>query len=398
MTALFNSGLSQQQFLDEYWQKKPLLIRQAFADFKAPITPEELAGLACEPEIESRLIAFDPVTGDWHLTQGPLSETVFSRLPDTHWTILVQDVDKHLTKLQPLLTSFNFLPDWRRDDLMISYAVQGGSVGPHTDSYDVFLLQAMGIRCWKISTQPLIDPELLTGVDLQILAEFDSQQEWILEPGDMLYLPPHFAHYGIALDEGMTFSIGLRAPTQMEIMDAVLETLYEQGKGQQRYADPDLTLNSHTAEIDAQTVQRVRQCLMALLDTSAPILATAMGKLVTQTKPTLEELAYHGEEIDTCSPKEISRQFTQGARLQRNPYLRFAWSATVELGQIFIAGEAFQVPKSAIPLLPVLTEQVYLTHSDWQKIQAIPALAELLCQWVADGYWLWSASEQANLN
>ncbi|MDQ7072792.1 MAG: cupin domain-containing protein [Gammaproteobacteria bacterium] len=149
MADFFNTGLTQQQFLEQYWQKKPLLIRQAYTDFKSPITPDELAGLACEPEIESRLIEEYGQDKNWQVTAGPLSEADFERLPATHWTMLVQDVDKHLPELQYLLDPFRFIPDWRRDDLMISYAPQHGTVGPHTDSYDVFLLQAMGTRRWQ---------------------------------------------------------------------------------------------------------------------------------------------------------------------------------------------------------------------------------------------------------
>ncbi len=141
MTGVFNTGLSQQQFLEQYWQKKPLLIRQAFSDFKSLITPDELAGLACEPEIESRLIREHGQEDSWQVTNGPLAEDDFADLPATHWTLLVQDVDKHVPELQSLLDPFRFIPDWRRDDLMISYAPELGTVGPHTDSYDVFLLR-----------------------------------------------------------------------------------------------------------------------------------------------------------------------------------------------------------------------------------------------------------------
>ena len=150
MTDFFNTGLSQQQFLDEYWQKKPLLIRQAFADFETPISPDELAGLACEAEIESRLIEEQGETAAWQVTNGPLSEQDFAKLPATHWTMLVQDVDKHVPELRTLLDPFRFISDWRRDDLMISFAPEHGTVGPHTDGYDVFLLQALGERRWQI--------------------------------------------------------------------------------------------------------------------------------------------------------------------------------------------------------------------------------------------------------
>ena len=190
MTAFFNTGLTQQQFLQQYWQKKPLLIRQAFSDFQSPISPDDLAGLACEPEIESRLIEEKGALGPWQVRSGPLTEDDFARLPSTHWTMLVQDVDKHLPELQSLLDPFRFIPDWRRDDLMVSYAPQHGSVGPHTDGYDVFLLQAMGERRWQINDKAMTDAALIEGLDVQILQEFHPDQSWDLQPGDMLYLPP----------------------------------------------------------------------------------------------------------------------------------------------------------------------------------------------------------------
>ncbi|RKZ82116.1 MAG: cupin domain-containing protein, partial [Gammaproteobacteria bacterium] len=187
MAVFFNTALSQQQFLDQYWQKKPLLIRQAYTDFESPISADDLAGLACEPAIESRLIEENGQAGPWQVTNGPLSEDDFARLPATHWTMLVQDVDKHLPEVQYLLDPFRFIPDWRRDDLMISYAPEFGTVGPHTDSYDVFLLQAMGTRRWQISDEPIYEAKLIDGLGLQILQEFTPDQTWDLRPGDMLY-------------------------------------------------------------------------------------------------------------------------------------------------------------------------------------------------------------------
>ena len=190
MTAFFNTGLTQQQFLEEYWQKKPLLIRQAFTDLRSPITTDELIELACEPDIESRLIQQNEQSGDWLLKSENLSEQDFEKLAATHWTVLVQDIDKHLAELQSVIDPFRFLPDWRYDDLMASYAPKSGSVGAHTDSYDVFLLQTMGTRRWQISDRPIMQPELISGLDLKILKTFDPDQSWDLAPGDMLYLPP----------------------------------------------------------------------------------------------------------------------------------------------------------------------------------------------------------------
>jgi 50S ribosomal protein L16 3-hydroxylase len=371
MSDFFNTGLTQQQFLDEYWQKKPLLIRKAFIDFESPISPEDLAGLACEPEIESRLIEENGQDGPWQVTQGPFSEDDFARLPATNWTMLVQDVDKHLPDLQHILDPFHFIPDWRRDDLMISYAPEHGTVGPHTDGYDVFLLQALGTRRWQIGDIPVIDAPIIAGLDVQILTEFTPDQTWDLQPGDMLYLPPHFAHHGVAMNDCMTYSIGFRAPSQVDMLDAVVNSMLELGLGKMRYNDSDLKLSPHSAEIDAQAVARLKVMLHQAIEDAEPILASALGKFVTETKSSLSAIV---EESFTDLPTidEVNRLFEQGDVLQRNLYCRFAWTANEEGGH-----------------LARLTEQNELTITDWQQLKLDPQIADLLCQLIAEGGWFW---------
>lgn len=389
MSNFFNTGLSQQQFLDEYWQKKPLLIRQAFVDFESPISPEDLAGLACEPDIESRLIEKNGQDRPWQVTNGPLAEVDFARLPVTNWTMLVQDVDKHCPALQPILDPFSFIPDWRRDDLMISYAPVGGTVGPHTDGYDVFLLQALGTRRWQIGDTPLIDASIMEDLDVQILAEFSAGQTWDLEPGDMLYLPPHYAHHGVAMNDCMTFSIGFRAPSQVDILDAVVNTMLEHGLGKIRYNDADLVLSDHSAEIDAQAIARLKSMLHQAIDDAEPILTTAMGKFVTETKPSLAAIVEESFS-DLATIDEVSRQFEKGEVLQRNQYCRFAWTANEHAGQLFLAGEVYSVTANAIPYLARLTELNELTISDWQQLKKDKQIGDLLCRLIAEGGWFWS--------
>ena len=388
MAEFFNTGLSQQEFLDQYWQKKPLLIRQAFTNFKTPITPDDLAGLACEPEIESRLIEENGQDGVWQVTNGPLSEEDFARLPETHWTMLVQDVDKHLPELQYLLDPFRFIPDWRRDDLMISYAPEHGTVGPHTDGYDVFLLQAMGTRRWQIGNKPLHNAELIDDLGLQILAEFDHDKEWVLEVGDMLYLPPHFAHHGVALDDGMTFSFGFRAPSRVELLDSVINNMLEQELGKQRYSDDDLIVASHQSEIDNDAVNRLKALLHNAIDEAEPVLTQALGKFVTDTKASLANIA--SESIsDEISIDELEQQFAQGKVLERSLYHRFAWSQNKGQGQLFMAGEAYCIDTTNINNLPLLAENKEITNTDWQQIKTDTASAELLCLLIAEGAWNW---------
>jgi 50S ribosomal protein L16 3-hydroxylase len=388
MSDFFNTGLTQQQFLDEYWQKKPLLIRQAFVDFESPISPEDLAGLACEPEIESRLIEENGQDGPWQVTHGPFSEDDFARLPATNWTMLVQDVDKHLPELQYLLDPFRFIPDWRRDDLMISYAPQHGTVGPHTDGYDVFLLQALGTRRWQIGDIPLINAPMIAGLDVQILTEFTPDQTWDLQPGDMLYLPPHFAHHGVAMNDCMTFSFGFRAPSQVDMLDTVVNTMLEQGLGKIRYNDADLALSPHSAEIDAQAVARLKAMLHQAIDAAEPILANALGKFVSETKSSLSAIV-EDSFSDLLTINELTELFEQGEHLQRNLYCRFAWVANEQGGQLFLAGEAYPVSLKGLAHLARLTEKTELTITDWQQLKQDPQIADLLCQLIAEGGWFW---------
>ena len=389
MTKFFNTGLSQQQFLQQYWQKKPLLIRQAFAEFESPISAEELAGLACEPEIESRLIEEYGQDGSaWQVTTGPLSESDFSKLPETHWTLLVQDVDKHLPELQALLDPFRFIPDWRRDDLMISYAPESGSVGPHTDAYDVFLIQAMGTRRWQIGNQPVHEAKLIDGLELQILSEFSPDQSWDLQPGDMLYLPPHFAHHGIALNECMTFSFGFRAPACVDLLDGLVNTLLEQQLGKQRYQDPDLLVNQHSAEIDSHALARLKQMLHQAIDQAEPQLATVLGRFVTETKPGLAAIAVEAS-TDLPDIDELNSRFDAGQVLQRNAYYRFAWSSNDMGGQLFMAGESYAVGLEGVSHLPTLTEKSSLSLCDWQSLRNDAVSAKVLCQLIAEGGWFW---------
>jgi len=382
-----HSALSQQQFLSEYWQKKPLLIRQAFPDFESPISPDELAGLACEEEIESRLI--EENSGQWRVTCGPLTEDDFSRLPETHWTMLVQDVDKHCPDLQDLLMPFDFIPDWRRDDLMVSYAPKFGSVGPHTDSYDVFLLQALGTRQWQIMDEPIHEAVLIDGIELQILSEFKADQTWELKAGDMLYLPPHIAHHGVALDDCMTFSFGFRAPKRIDLLDAVVNTLLEKGEGQALYTDADLVLAPNKAEIDEQTVIRLQQLLHQMIDEATPVLAETLAQLVTQTKPSLESLSEEYR-TDKSSLNEISELFNQGEQLQRNSYYRFAWVKTEKGGKLFIAGESYTVDSEGVAYLSLLAENQILTAEDWPRLLNNSSACEVLIELIALGGWFWA--------
>lgn len=273
-------GISAEHFLAEYWQKKPLLIRGAVPQFSGLLSPDELAGLACEDEAQSRLISCKK--GEWKLEHGPFDERRFTKLPATDWTLLVQGVNHHLPEGADLLQQFNFIPHARLDDLMVSYAPDGGGVGPHFDSYDVFLLQGMGRRLWRISEQK--DLTLVDGAPLRILKHFDTEQEWVLDAGDMLYLPPHIAHWGIAEGDCMTYSIGFRAPSAQELGAEFLGFMQERIKLAGMYADPGLVRQSHPAEISEKMVEQVNEMLKALSWNHADV-ADFLGSYLSEPKP-----------------------------------------------------------------------------------------------------------------
>ena len=273
-------GLTAEQFLAEYWQKKPLLIRQAIPGFNGLLSPDELAGLACEEDVQSRLVSFK--RGKWQVENGPLHEKRFAKLPERDWTLLVQGVNHHLPEAAALLQQFTFVPYARLDDLMVSFAPDQGGVGPHFDSYDVFLLQGEGRRVWRISEQD--DLTLVDGAPLRILQNFNTEQEWVLEAGDMLYLPPHVAHWGIAEGHAMTYSIGFRAPSAQELASEFLNYLQDKLQLSGMYADPELQLSSHPAEIGRPMLDKVA-AMLGQIRWQPDDVASFLGRYLSEPKP-----------------------------------------------------------------------------------------------------------------
>jgi 50S ribosomal protein L16 3-hydroxylase len=216
-----------QLFLDEYWQKRPLLIKNALPNFQSPISPEELAGLAMEGEVDSRIVS--RVNHQWQLEQGPFGDADFLR--DGEWSLLVQRVNEWFPEVDALRGCVDFLPTWRFDDVMVSYATEGAGVGPHFDQYDVFLLQGAGQRVWKVGARCDVATPTIDADGLTLIEEFDADQMHLLSPGDALYIPPGFAHWGTAVGESMTFSIGFRAPRLTDLVarlsDSVIDSLRE---------------------------------------------------------------------------------------------------------------------------------------------------------------------------
>ena len=290
MTASLHLPEGLDTFLRDVWQTRPLLIRQALPGFRSPLSADELAGLACTPEVESRLVV-EHGRVPWEVRHGPFDEAEFAALPEGHWTLLVQDVDKHVPAVADLLDAFAFIPDWRFDDIMVSYAADQGSVGPHVDEYDVFLIQAEGRRRWQIAPPPSGQPELLPRLDLAILQRFEPHEQWLLEPGDLLYLPPGVPHWGIAEGPCMTWSVGMRAPDWRELATAWCDEAVARGLPRARYRDPGLRPQDHRGEITAAVRADLRRRIEdALLDADEASFATWLGAHLTEPKEHLEPL------------------------------------------------------------------------------------------------------------
>jgi 50S ribosomal protein L16 3-hydroxylase len=287
-------NFDREEFISQYWQKKPCVLRNAFSGFEgdqfiSPVSPEELAGLACEEDVHCRLVIEKEGDSPWQVRYGPFEEQDFLDLPETHYSLLVSECEKWMPEMSDLLDQFRFVPDWRIDDLMISYAPAQGSVGPHVDEYDVFLLQALGTRRWQFCESRIENAPLIPGLELAILQQFKPDQDVVLAPGDMLYLPPGLAHHGVALERCMTYSIGFRAPNAVNVLESFALETERLGVDVKRYADADLELNRHHAEITGTEIERFRTLATELLQQSDDLWRDAVGKMLSDSAVTAPE-------------------------------------------------------------------------------------------------------------
>ena len=333
LTMLNNFDI--QNFLTHYWQKKPLLIKQGLPDFKSPLTPDEMAGLACEPDIESRIII--EADNQWTAENGPFEENRFSQLPEKDWTLLVQAVDHYIPEVAALLDDFRFIPNWRIDDVMISYAVTGGNVGPHYDNYDVFLIQGAGKREWKLGQLCGPVEALQDNPAMRLLETFNEVDSWILEPGDILYLPPLYAHWGTGLDNDcMTFSVGFRAPSIGELLANFCDERLSQLNDNLRYADADLNLQQNPGEIQAEAIDKIQGLLLEQFS-DKQLIAEWFGRYMTDSKYEQEQTIEQ-----PYSLKDLQQALESPGKIARNPSKRFAYLTIDEKTAIlFIDGHSY---------------------------------------------------------
>lgn len=364
-------GISPQVFMKRHWQKKPLLVRQAVPGFKPLLARSQLFELAANEDAQTRMVIQEPGSKPgWRFKHGPFQRRALPPLKQPGWTILVQGVDLHHDRVHALMNEFRFVPDARLDDLMISFATDGGGVGPHYDSYDVFLLQAHGKRRWRIGRQK--DLSLQPDVPLKILANFEPEAEYVLEPGDLLYLPPRYAHDGIAEGECMTYSIGFRIPNRAELARELLQRLAEDAEdavGVALYRDPDQPAVDQPAEIPARMLEFAQDALQdALQDSRA--LARGLGEYMTEPKPNV------WFEARAESSRAAQAFKAQGIRLDRRTRMMF------DAHHIFINGESFSAAGRDATLMRKLANTRCLSARDLATLSA-QALVLLTAWWVA---------------
>ena len=380
-------GMSAADFLRDYWQKRPLLIRNAFPDYETPVMPEDLAGLACEDAALSRIVMHDRASDGWTVRTGPFAEEEFPGMPDHDWTLLVQDVDKWDPDIRALLDHFDFLPRWRIDDVMISFAAPGGSVGAHVDQYDVFLLQAHGRRRWQIDASEAMgagrpSSDFREGVELKLLRTFNPTHDWVLGPGDMLYLPPNVPHHGVAEDACLTFSVGMRAPSAGELLGDFVDTLLIDSDDSVRYRDDNLAPPKDPNEIDAEAMQRAIAGLNALRMNDPERLGDWFGRFMTLYRSV-------GESLMPDPPRsriEIEFDLQQGALLQRHPWTRVAWRRSGDdksaLAKLYVAGQTH-----ALPLTDARTLAAADTLDGDTYAALTPDSQSLLLELLAEGHY-----------
>lgn len=339
-------------FLRDYWQKKPLLIKNPWKSWNNPLEPDELAGLACEEDVESRLITRTRDT--WKVEHGPISETRLSQLGKKRWTLLVQAVDHAVPDVAALIEPFRFIPNWRIDDVMVSYAADEGGTGPHFDQYDVFLIQGLGKRRWQVGGLCDQATLLLPHDDLRLLANFEATEEWILEPGDILYVPPRVAHNGVAIGgDCMTYSIGFRAPSHSELIAHWCDHLLGDMQDDDRYGDANLQAQKNPGEISATAIAQLHAMITEkMLDRDA--FARWFGQYNSIHK--YPDLDWQAEE--PIQIEELRELLADDLPLYRNPASRFSFIRQhVDAVLLFVDGHCFECAEDTIAFAEQLCAQ-----------------------------------------
>lgn len=379
MYELTINGLTKQQFLDQYWQKKPLLIKKGFNNFIDPLSAEELAGLAMEECVESRIVTNHQEK--WQAHHGPFED--FSLLTDNHATLLVQAVDHWHPEAAQLLEPFRFIPNWRIDDLMISYSTPGGGVGPHLDQYDVFIIQGAGKRHWRVGVAEQTLNEVIPCKDLLQITQFEAVIDTVLEPGDILYIPPGCPHEGYATENALNYSVGFRAPNQIDMLSSFSDYLIDNELGKQRYSDPDLSLTDSIGELTQSEFTRIQTLLMSQIQHTEQ-LQNWLGQFLSTAKHDMDLAAlddpYTAEEIkDLCQSEDIV--------LYRVGGLRAMYQLQPDTLLLSINGNNYNLPLNQLDDAKLLTDKTELTSDQLKSSINKQVFMQTLTTLINEGYW-----------
>lgn len=379
--------MSKNEFLATYWQKKPVVIRQGFKDFVDPIDPDEFAGIAMEETVQSRLVS--KKNGQWQAEFGPFES--YNHLGERDWSLVIQALDNFSEEAAELIEPFRFIPHWRLDDLMVSFATEGGGVGPHIDNYDVFICQGSGKRHWRVGDRgnhaEVVPHEALLHVE-----PFDAIIDVELEAGDILYIPPGFAHEGTALEPSMSFSVGFRANSAISLLSGFADHLIDNELGSQLLEDPNRQAISNSGEISNDDYANIKQQLQNLLDDDK-LFKNFVGNFLTNAKHELDlmpsdEPFGHEEVSELLGIHAIKR--LGGLRAF---YFEDFLEGSINDGICYINGEQITFDKEIAPAIKLLCDQVTITPDElapWREnSHFITLMAELLDQ----GFWFWVEAE-----
>ena len=371
--------LSPEIFLKQYWQKKPLLIKQAFTDFEDTISADELAGLAMEQEIESRIISVNN-QGDWQVDHGPFED--FSKYGEDNWTLLVQAVNNWSRPTHNLLSPFSFIPNWRIDDVMVSFSTPKGGVGAHLDQYDVFIIQGSGKRHWQVGAPDNTLTNLLPHADLKQVSPFTPVIDDITEPGDLLYIPPNHPHKGVSIENSVNFSIGFQAPSSQDLWSSFADNLIDNNLGEQRFSDPERPLPETSFTITQQDKQQLKAFMLQNLEQES-FFEQFIGQYLTQGHHALEILV-PVEDIDESKLSDILSE----------PDISFMPVSGLKVAIIndkqatlFINGESFALESQTLALAEQLAQQKPLSTGEVKKLTVCLKNIQLLTNVLNKGYW-----------
>jgi len=377
--------LTPEQFLKEYWQKKPLLIKGAFKDFTDPIDANELAGLAMENEIESRIIANQ--NNQWQVEQGPFES--FDKYGEQNWTLLVQAVNNWSRDTQTLLAAVDFIPKWRIDDVMVSFSTPNGGVGAHLDQYDVFIIQGEGKRRWKVGAPDSSLKQLLPHPDLKQVSEFVPVIDEITEAGDLLYIPPNHPHNGVSIENSINFSIGFQAPNNQELWSSFADKLIDKNLGETRFPDKDRLLTEHPEQLVDADIAKLKAFMQAQLDDDN-LFTPFIGKYLTQNHHALEILIpvspiTHEKLTDILAEPENTLVPVSGIKSLIVPIQQSVEQENTSF--LYMNGESFFIDKETIELATYLTRPNTLTTEQLKSLISNLKSEQLLTSVLNMGFW-----------